>query len=134
LGAFRRLAWKLVGLGVVLGACGVLLAAWAGGLVLRVAYRPAFESHAGLLLAVMTSAIFVYVAVVLGYVITSARSFLSQLPLQAAVAATSAGTSWLLVPSLGLKGAAAAVAAAACVQICGGVLILRRALVRAETA
>ena len=82
----------------------------------------------------MAAGICVYAAVVLGYVVTSARSFLAQMPLLAVVAAVSAVGSWVLVPRMGLGGAALAVALAACVQIAGEVLILRKALRRLEAA
>jgi len=76
----------------------------------------------------------VYVAAALGFVITSARSFLAQMPVLALVVAISAGAGWLLVPIMGLSGAALAVAAGASVQIAGELLILRRALGRLERA
>jgi len=131
---FRRLSAKLAGLTVLVGTAGVLFAALAGKDFLRLAYSADYVSHAGLLVTVMVAGIFVYVAVLLGYVVTSARAFLSQMPLLALVAATSAGASWLLVPSMGLAGAAVAVALAACLQIGGQLLILSRALRRAEAA
>ena len=55
----------------------------------------------------------VYVAVVLGYVITSARSFLVQIPLLATVAATSAARQLVAGAGHGPGGAALAVAIAA---------------------
>jgi len=119
---------------LLVGAAGVLFAAFAGKSFLRLAYSADYVSRAGLLVTVMIAGIFVFVAVLLGYVVTSARSFLSQMPLLALVAATSAAASWLLVPSLGLAGAAVAVALAACLQIGGQLLILSRALRRAEAA
>jgi len=127
---FRGLALRLAGLAVLLGAAGVLSSALVGGFVLRVLYRPDYAAYGGLLVEVMAAGICVYVAVVLGYVITSVRSFLVQMPLLTAVAATSAIASWLLVPAMGLNGAAFAVAIAASVQIGGESLILRRALRR----
>jgi O-antigen/teichoic acid export membrane protein len=134
LAGFRLLAAKLAGLTLLVGAAGVLFAARAGRGFLRLAYSADYVTHAGLLVTVMVAGIFVYVAVLLGYVVTSARSFLSQMPLLALVAVTSAGASWLLVPSMGLAGAAVAVALAACLQIGGQLLILSRALRRAEAA
>jgi len=134
LAQFRRLTWRLTVLAVLLGLAGVLLSALFGGFVLRLAYRAEYAGHAGLLVTIMGAATCVYVAVVLGYIITSARSFLVQIPLLTAVTATSAAASWWLVPAMGLRGAALAVAFAACVQIAGEVLILKGALRRAEIA
>jgi len=131
---FKGLAWRLTGLAVLLGAAGVLLAALLGGLVLGVLYRPDYAAYRGLLVWMMAAGICVYAAVVLGYVVTSARSFLAQMPLLGVVAAVSAVASWVLVPRMGLGGAALAVALAACVQIAGEVLILRKALRRLEAA
>jgi O-antigen/teichoic acid export membrane protein len=134
LGEFRGLTLRLTGLVVLLGIAGVLVAAFLGGFLLRVLYRPDYVRYGGLLVKVMAAGVCVYVAVVLGYVITSARSFLAQMPLLAVVAATSAAASWLLIPSMGLDGAAVAVAIAASVQIGGEMLILRQALRRAESS
>lgn len=129
---FHRLALRLAGLTVLVGAAGVLSAALLGGFFLRVLYRADYGRHQGLLVEAMVAGVCVYVAVVLGYVITSVRSFLAQMPLLATVAATSAVASWLLVPAMGLDGAVLAVAIAACMQIGGEALILRRAFRRVE--
>jgi hypothetical protein len=80
----------------------------------------------------MVAAGLVYVASALGYVITSARSFLAQMPLLAVVAATSALMSWSLIPGWGLRGAAMAVAVTASIQIAGELLILSKAMRRLE--
>lgn len=132
--AFRRLTATLAGLTVLLGAAGVFFGALAGEAFLRLAYSAEFAVHAGLLVQVMGAGIFVYLAVLLGYVITSARSFLVQLPLLVLVAATGAAASWLLVPAMGLAGAAVSVALAAGLQIVGQLVILSRALRPAEAA
>ena len=127
---FVGLALRLAGLALAIGAAGVILAATAGSHLLRTLYRSDFQAHGALLVQMMVAAAMVYVASVLGYVITSARSFLAQMPLLAAVAATSAVASWFLVPIMGLNGAAVAVAVTASVQVVGELLILRRALAR----
>jgi O-antigen/teichoic acid export membrane protein len=127
---FRRLALRLAGLSLLLGLLGVLGVVLAGRFVLAVIYRPEFAAHAGLLAAIMGAGICTYLAVALGYVVTSARSFAVQPPLLAAVAITSAAASWTLIPLMGLNGAALAVAIAASVQIAGEIWILRLAMNR----
>ena len=129
---FRRLALTLAGSAVALGLSGVILSAVLGNFVLRILYRTEFASYGRLLVEVMAAATCVYVAIALGYVITSARSFLAQMPLLALVVATSAAASWLLVPVMGLSGAALSVAIAATVQIAGELVLLRRSLRRLE--
>jgi O-antigen/teichoic acid export membrane protein len=76
----------------------------------------------------MAAGIGSYTASALGYAITSARAFAPQAPLHAAVAVSAGIASWLLVPRLGLSGAALALAIASLVQIAGDLFILRRAL------
>lgn len=128
---FRRLALKLMALSVALGAAGVLGAALLGRFVLSVAYRPEYGSYSGLFVAVMGAGVLRYAAIMLGFVLTSARSFGPQMPLLAVVTLTSGLASWMLVPAIGLGGAAAAIALAGCVQIAGAVVILRRAMSQA---
>ncbi len=84
-GEFRRLALRLAAVAAGLGVAGVAGARLLGGVILGVLYRRDFSSYAGVLVDVMAAGIAVYVAVVLGYVITSARSFLAQMPLLALV-------------------------------------------------
>jgi hypothetical protein len=110
------------------GLGGALLALLIGDDVLRVAYRPEYAVHQDLLVQVLLAGTLSYVAVMLGYAITSTRAFAAQIPLFIAVAAAAAVTSYLAVPHMGLSGGALAIAVAGCVQIAGAVLILSRAL------
>ncbi|MGA2275380.1 MAG: oligosaccharide flippase family protein [Bryobacteraceae bacterium] len=128
LAAFGRLAWQLAGMALLLGAAGVATAALVGPWFLGRIYRPAYAAYAGLLVWVMAAGIGSYTASALGYAITSARAFAPQAPLHAAVAVSAGIASWLLVPRLGLSGAALALAIASLVQIAGDLFILRRAL------
>jgi O-antigen/teichoic acid export membrane protein len=128
LARFGRLAWQLVGMALVLGVAGVATAVLIGPWFLGKVYRPAYAAYAGLLVWVMAAGIGTYTAGALGYVITSARAFAPQAPLHAAVAVSAGVASWLLVPRLGLNGAALALAIASLVQIAGDLIILRRAL------
>ncbi len=132
LAEFREVAWKVTGAAAGLGVAGAAGALALGKPLLGLIYRPEYAAHTGLLVLLMSSAIFVYVAVVLGFVITSARAFVMQLPLLMAVVAVSAGANWLLVPRVGLPGAALAVLAAALVHIGGELAILGRVLRHAE--
>jgi O-antigen/teichoic acid export membrane protein len=131
-GRFRGLSIRLLGLSAALGLAGVAGAALLGRLVLSVMYRPEYAAYNSLFVAVMGAGIFSYIGTTLGYIMTSARAFGPQMPLLAAVAATSAAASWMLIPTIGLTGAAAAIALAACVQIGGAVWILSRTMVSLE--
>ena len=127
LSRFRELTFKLGGAVLVLGAAGVIISVVFGKVVLRIVYRPEYTAYSGLLVAVMGTAALSYLAIALGYVITSTRAFNAQVPLFCIVAASCGLASWLLVPRLGLLGAVLSLAVAATVQIGGGAVILARA-------
>jgi len=131
---FRRLAWQLMAVAGALGVSGVLMALAVGKLVLRLVYRPEYAAYDGLLVWIMCAGVLSYAAVLLGYVITSARVYAAQAPLLILVGASSAVGSWFLVPRFGLNGAAMALAGAWLVQLAGETVILRRALVRMGAA
>lgn len=124
--AFRTLTARVALLALGVGVAGVAGAAALGRPVLSLLYRPEYAAYHRLFVEVMGAAALSYVAVMLGYALTSARSFKPQAPLLAATVATSAVASWTLVPVAGLDGAAAAMALAACVQIGGSFWMLRR--------
>ena len=132
-GGFRGLTLRLIAISAALGAAGIAGALLIGGPLLRIAYRAEFAQYNYLLVAVMVAAIPIYIGSSLGYAITSVRAFDAQLPLFGVVVAACAAASWLLVPRLGLMGAAAALGFAACVQAAGELLILVRAFRRAES-
>jgi O-antigen/teichoic acid export membrane protein len=131
---FRALSLRLLGLALGLGLSGVAGASLAGGFILSAMYRPEYAAYSRLFVAVMAAGVFTYIGTTLGYIMTSARAFAPQMPLLAAVAATSAAASWMLIPVIGLPGAAAAIALAACVQIGGALLILAHTAGRPEPA
>jgi O-antigen/teichoic acid export membrane protein len=130
---FRRLALQLLGMAIALGGAGVVAAVLLGAPLLRLLYRAEYAQYAGLLIAMMTCAISVYIASVLGYVITSVRAFDAQLPLFGVVAGSCAAASWVLVPRYGLMGGPMALGIAACVQAAGELIILGRSFRRAES-
>lgn len=131
---FIRLTLRLSVFGLALGAAGVVGAIWFGPFVLRLLFRPEYAAHAGLLVAVMAASAPIYAAIVLGFAVTSTRTFAPQMLLSLAAAATSGTASFLLVPRFGLRGAALALAASGCVQIAGQAGILAHAVGRKERA
>ena len=131
---FRRLSLQLSGLAIALGLAGVAAAFLLGGFVLSLVYRPDYAQYRSLLVAVMCAAMLQYLAIMLGYIITSTRAFVQQIPLLSAAVTTSAAASLLFVPRFGLNGAVLVLAAAGCVQVAGALLILRRAVRRLESA
>ena len=125
---FRGLVLQLVAFAIAIGAAGVLGALAVGPFILRLLYRPEYASYQALLVEMMVAGAFVYVAVILGFAVTSTRRFTAQLPLLACVTAGSLLAAYTAVPHFGLTGAAIAIAFAASIQIVGQLLILVRAL------
>jgi O-antigen/teichoic acid export membrane protein len=125
---FRRLTLQLTGFAGLLGAAGIAVALAIGRFALGLAYGRPYAAYSDLLVWLMGASLLSYVAGALGYTITSVRAFAAQAPLFAAVTAISGIASWTLVPRWGLKGAAAALAAAWLAQIAGCFLILRGSL------
>jgi O-antigen/teichoic acid export membrane protein len=121
---FLSVLLKLVGVGTVLGAGGVLGAWIAGPELLRILYRPEYASHSGLLIWFMLAAWISYMGQFLGTAITAARFFVHQIPLNAAVALAIAAGSYLLVPRLGLTGGVLAIVMGGTVQLLGSIGLL----------
>jgi O-antigen/teichoic acid export membrane protein len=113
----RAVTRGLVLAGAGLGVLGVLLSAAVGRPVLAVVFRPEFAAAAPTLVVLSAAAGLGFVATLLGYLLTAARSIAVQpVLLLATLAATSAGCA-LLVPARGAPGAAWALAAGAAVQL-----------------
>jgi len=126
--AFRTLLLKLVGIGALLGAAGVLVAVVAGREILTLLYRPEYAAHHDVFVKLMVAAGIFYVAFFLDYAMTAARYFQVQLPLSAAVMGTMTLACLLLIPSDGLSGVATAVIITAVVQVGGSLAIVAHAL------
>ncbi len=130
----RRLLLGLVALGVALGGAGLAIAEAWGPEILTILYRPEYAEHADVLGPLMLAAAIGYVATFLYYAMTSARFFRAQLPLFAAVAATSLIACASLVPARGLVGAAEASVITAVVNLLGATAVNLYALRRLGAA
>jgi O-antigen/teichoic acid export membrane protein len=116
--AFRRLSLRLVGIGALLGAGGMLVAFVAGRPILTLFYGPEYALPE-LFTLVMGAAALDYLATMVLFTVTAARYFRIQLPLHVLTTASGALACYLLVPSLGLWGAAIALAATYGVRFLG---------------
>ena len=126
--AFSSLLTKMVGVGLLMGATGLLLALAVGKPLLTLLYRPEYAEQIDVFVWLMVVAGLQYLASFLGYGLTSARRFRAQMPLFLAVSGTSLIMSMLLIPAHGLEGAAMALLISASVQISGSAAILVHAL------
>jgi O-antigen/teichoic acid export membrane protein len=116
--AFRKLALRLAGIGVLLGAAGILVAVVGGRHILNLLYGPEYVQP-GLFALVMVDAGLDYISTMLLFVITAARYIRIQLPLYLVTTSTVALACFWLVPVAGLQGAAIAVIISELVRLVG---------------
>jgi O-antigen/teichoic acid export membrane protein len=131
---FRQLLWVLTGISVSLGIAGFLAAALFGREILTLAYRPEFAARQDVLIWLMAASGALYLGSMMGVAVTAARCFAPQLPLFALSAVTTTLACFFLVPTMGMRGAAAAIFISSIVQSAGGALLLRYACARNRTA
>lgn len=125
--AFRVLLAKLAGLGAVLGAVGLLVAAVAGKEILTIVYTPEYAERLNVFLLLMLGAGVTYVASFLGFGMTAARRLKPQVPLFLGVVSVTVALGIALVPRIGMMGAAVAFAIGMSVQVVGSAVILAAA-------
>lgn len=113
---FRTLLFKFVGIGMLLGGLGILVAVVTGRQILTLIYQPEYAEYADLFVWLMVAAAINFMSSFLGQAMTAARYFRVQLPLFALVTSTSAIACFWLLPTRGLQGAAMALIIAAIVR------------------
>jgi O-antigen/teichoic acid export membrane protein len=132
--AFRRLLWMLIGTSAALGVAGFLAVAAFGRQILTLAYRPEYAARQDVLLWLMAASGALYLGSTMGVAITAVRCFGPQLPLFALSVATTTLACFVLVPTMGMRGAAAAIFISSIIQSAGGALLLRYACARNRIA
>lgn len=126
--AFRTLLLKLILLFAGIGAVGAIGALLIGRYALALIYTPDYAGSVDVL--VLLSIGFGIMAVVstLGFGLTAARSFRSQVPLVLIALITTAVLSAVLIPRFGLVGAAVSTVIASTLWLVGSVLALVRVM------
>jgi O-antigen/teichoic acid export membrane protein len=125
---FKVLLGKMLLIAGGLGAVALLGSAIAGKSIVQIVYRPEYAEHLGLLMWLVATAAMSGLATCVGVAMTATSQFRVQIPLFLTVASVSATTAYVLVPKLGLYGAAIATLASLVVQVIGSYWIVRRAL------
>lgn len=123
---FRGFVLQTAAIGAIPGIGAVLAAAFCGRFVLAKLFRPEYRDHVDVFVWLMVAGTAIFVTSGLGFVITAARVLVPQIPLLLSNCGTAAVASAVWVPKYGLRGAAAAVLAAALVQLIGCLWILWR--------
>lgn len=125
---FRLLLGKLLTSGAAMGVCGIVLAKLAGREILTILFRPEYAERADLLPWMMVVGSVAYMAQFLGYGMTAARYYHSQIVLFVLTNLSVAVASYALIPRQGLLGAILAMLIATLVQFIGSVIILVRGM------
>jgi O-antigen/teichoic acid export membrane protein len=120
--AFRRLLFKLTGIGVMQGIVSVLVVLVAGEEILTLFYRPEYAQQ-NIFLRLMVAAGMAFVASFLIDGVTAARHFRVQVFLYGFVTITLVLACYYFIPSGGLLGAANALIIARGVQLIGSLII-----------
>jgi O-antigen/teichoic acid export membrane protein len=131
-GAFRSLLYKLIGIGIIIGAFGIFIAVVVGKEVLTLLYTPEFAVCGDVFVWLMIAAAVLYVASILNYGMMATRSFTSQLPLFALITVGSVAACAWLIPKYGLLGAALATLSAGLIQFAGSAWINGIALLKIQ--
>ncbi len=117
--AFLLNVTKLLGVAAALGIGGVTVAFTAGGWLLTKLFRPEYGRLQNVFVLLMISAGLSYLASAIGYALTAARQFRPQLPIFAAALLVTTAVCAVLVPRVGLPGAAIGAAAGSLTQTLG---------------
>jgi O-antigen/teichoic acid export membrane protein len=104
--AFFSLLVKLAGIGVFIGSVGIGIAALAGREILNLLYRPEYAEYYVAFLCLMFATAVNYVTIFMGYGVTAAKRFWTQIFLAGFTAGVSFIACYFLIPRYGVSGAA----------------------------
>jgi O-antigen/teichoic acid export membrane protein len=136
--AFGSLLVVLLTCGAGLGVCGMLISKFAGREILTLLFRPEYAERADLLPWIMAAGAVLFMAQFLGFGMTAAGFYHSQVYLNIFTNVSLVAACYWLVAAKGLLGAILAMLIAAIVQLLASVVILAAAMrtksnVRTET-
>ena len=104
--SLRHRVRQLILLGAGIGVAGVAVSAVAGGPLLKIIYTAEYAAHVPLLVLVMAGGAVLYVGSLLGAPATAMRAFKSQLWVHGSQVVVMIGSGLVLLPRLGMMGAA----------------------------
>jgi O-antigen/teichoic acid export membrane protein len=131
---FNSLLIKLVGIAAALGVSGIVVSVFFGRLLLTLLYRPEYAEHTDVLIAMMIGGAMSYMTALIGSAITSARCFAPQIPPLACAVAAAIVSSFFLVKSHGILGAAYSVIITSAALLIGEIILLAFVLRKRQRA
>jgi O-antigen/teichoic acid export membrane protein len=126
--AFGSLLVVLLTCGAGLGVCGMLISKFAGREILAFLFRPEYAERADLLPWIMAAGAVLFMAQFLGFGMTAAGLYHSQVYLNFLADVGLVAACYWLVPGKGLLGAILAMLIAAAVQLVASAIILAAAM------
>lgn len=126
--AFLSLLVKLVMLGAIIGAAGIVVVLLGGKTLVTLLFRPEYAEHLDVLFWLMISGGVSFVAHYVTTGITAAKYLRIQTPIYAFATISSVIACFWLIPAFGLKGAPLALLLAAIVQLLGASLVVFHAI------
>ena len=126
--AFVLLLCKASAVAVFLGICIVLFGVYFGKTFLSIIYTPEYAEHNDVFTWLMIGTGVLISGSMLGYGLTAARRFKSQVPIAALVCIISFFGSWLFVPRYGMMGAAIVMLLSTVIQWLAYLVVLLAAL------
>jgi O-antigen/teichoic acid export membrane protein len=126
--AFGSLLAKLLAFGAALGVGGMIISKVAGREILTIVFRPEYAERADLLPWIMAVGGVLFMAQFLGFGLTAAGYYNSQVVLNILANLTLFAACYWLVARQGLLGATLAMLIAAAVQLVGSALVLMRGM------
>jgi len=138
MGAFGSLLGILLACGAAIGVCGMIISKFAGREILTILFRPEYAERSDLLPWIMAAGAVLFMAQFLGFGMTAAGFYHSQVYLNILANISLVAACYWLVAGKGLLGAILAMLIAAIVQLAASAIILAagmrtRASVRAES-
>jgi O-antigen/teichoic acid export membrane protein len=121
---FTSLLAKLLAFGTALGACGMIVSKLAGREILAILFRPEYAERADLLPWIMAAGGVLFMAQFLGFGMTAAGYYNSQVVLNILANLCLFAACYWLIAWQGLLGAIVAMLIAAIVQLVGSALVL----------
>ena len=126
--AYIRLLEKMLAVALVLAVGAVLFGIYLGKPFLSIVYTPKYAEQQDVFVWLLVAAGGIMLASMLGYGMTAARHFKSQIPVFLVTCGVSVLASWLFIPRYGMKGAAWAMLAATLTQCLGSTVVIMFAL------
>ncbi len=126
--AYKALLLKLVLIGIGLGVTGIIVAVFAGKLVLTILFKPEYAEHSNVFVILVVAGLLLMLFSFMNVGLTAARKFVIQVPLYATCAIACCISSIYFIPKFGMKGAAFSLIVCYAIGIVGCFYYVKRAV------